>query len=153
MVFTLLDINLIAKRLKKRFNTLNPYELVDKLDVVIIRGETPNKMRGMFQIVARIIVVYIDEKLPEHEQFWVLAHELAHALLHRGMNRIFMDSRFLNVPNRYENEANLLAAYMLISDDDIKEYIEHEYTTYQISQITGINENLVEKRIQGYLEQ
>ena len=63
-----------------------------------------------------------------------------------------MDSRFLNVPNRYENEANLLAAYMLISDDDISEYISHEYTVGQIADMTGIDEVFVKKRIEDYLK-
>lgn len=63
-----------------------------------------------------------------------------------------MDSRFLNVPDRYENEADLLAAFMLISDEDIAEYISNEYTVYNISAITGINAELVEKRMRCYVE-
>ncbi|MDD6988792.1 ImmA/IrrE family metallo-endopeptidase [Ruminococcus sp.] len=148
-----MDIKRELKKIKRKFKTLNPFEIAEKLDVVICDSILPDKLRGFFQISNRVIIIYLNNQLAELEYKMVFAHELAHALLHRGMNRIFMDSRFLNVPNRYENEANLLAAYMLISDDDIKEYIEHEYTTYQISQITGIKSDLVEKRINGYFEQ
>ena len=147
-----MDIKRELKKIKRKFKTMNPLEIAEKLDVVICDSFLPDKLRGFFQISNRVIIIYLNNRLSEIERRIVFAHELAHALLHRGMNRIFMDSRFLNVPNRYENEANLLAAYMLISDDDISEYISHEYTVGQIADMTGIDEVFIKKRIEDYLK-
>jgi len=147
-----LDITKTVKYLKRRFKTLNPETIAEKLDAVIVTTTLPKNTRGFFQMSKRIIIIYINEQLNDIERRNVLAHELAHAILHRDMNRIFMDNHTLNVPDRYENQANLLAAYMLIEDNDAREFINYKFTYKQISRMTGIKEQFVKQRIDDYVD-
>lgn len=140
-----------VKKLKKRFSDISPETIAEKLDAIILKEDLPDSTRGFFQLSRRIIIIYINCNLSDIEQRNVLAHELSHAILHKHMNRIFMDSRTLNVPNRYENQANLLAAYMIIDDHDAREYIINGYTYGQISCMTGVKEQFVKQRIDDYI--
>ena len=140
-----------VKKLKKRFNNISPETIAEKLDAIILKEDLPDSTRGFFQLSKRIIIIYINCNLSDIEQRNVLAHELSHAILHKHMNRVFMDSLTLNVPNRYENQANLLAAYMIIDDYDAREYIINGYTYEQISRLTGVKELFVKQRIDDYI--
>lgn len=146
-----MNITETVNRLKRRFNTLEPEKLAEKLDAIILKVNLPDSTRGFFQLSKRIIIIYINCNLNDIEQRNVLAHELSHAILHKNMNRIFMDNHTLNVPNRYENQANLLVAYMIIDDYDAREYIDNNYTYEYVSRITGVKEQFVKQRIDDYI--
>ena len=61
-----------------------------------------------------------------------------------------MEQATFQVVDRYENEADLFATFLAISDDDVQEFIDNEYTIQQISNMTGCKENFVEQRISDY---
>ncbi len=140
-------------KLKSKYHTSNPYELAQAMHIQLTISDLGDNIRGFCMNWKRGTFISLNSQLSEFDMIFVLWHEIGHTVLHKNMNRVFMDKYTLNIPSRYENEANLFAAYMMIDDSDIKEYIEREYTIYQISQITGIKPDLVEKRINGYLEQ
>jgi Zn-dependent peptidase ImmA (M78 family) len=143
-----MDIAKKAKIIKYRFKTLNPYELAEAMDIIIIDTPLPNGTHGFFQHYKRIKIIYLNEKLNTHDRLQTLAHELSHAFLHAKMNRIFLDRHTYIATNEYENEANLLASYMLLDDFDLKNYINNQFSKQQIVSITGIDKRIIEKRIQ-----
>lgn len=51
----------------------------------------------------------------------VAAHEVGHALLHRGLNLIFMCESTNFIPGRYEREADFFSAALLIDRDKAKD--------------------------------
>ena len=61
-----------------------------------------------------------------------------------------MEQATFQVVDRYENEADLFATFLAISDDDVQEFIDNEYTIQQISNMTGCKEKFVEQRIRTY---
>lgn len=91
----------------------------------------------------------MDTSLAEEEARFVCAHELGHAMLHQGYNRIFMDSATLFVTNRFEIEANRFAADLLLPDDELREAILCRYTVPQIAAMYGLSPALVEYRVQS----
>lgn len=95
----------------------------------------------------RIHVIYIDDALDDHVARFVCAHELGHAMLHRGENRIFMDANTLFVTSRFETEADHWAADLLLSDDDLREEMLCRSTVQQIACTYGLPEELVLYRI------
>lgn len=142
-----------VNKILKKYGTLDIDKLCDKMGIILLNVKLPKNTRGFFQKFKRINVIYLNYNLNENERRLVIAHEIAHAILHGNLNRIFMDNHTLNKTNKYENEANLLASYMLISDDDICEYIDYQYTYSQISSITGIDEKILQQRTQLYFSQ
>ncbi|WP_243141043.1 MULTISPECIES: ImmA/IrrE family metallo-endopeptidase [unclassified Lactonifactor] len=102
-------------------------------------------VRGFYQYFQRNNIIYIDENLPEHEKLFVCAHELGHMFLHKKSNAIFMDTRTHFNTSKFEAEADKFAIQLLLSDDLINSYKEHNIE--QISRITGYNERLIKLRM------
>lgn len=139
-------------KLIKKYKSSDPLTIAHCMNAKLIYQDFGDNIRGFYQYFKRGIIIGVNNTLPEKEMNRVIAHEIGHAILHKKLNRIFMDKFTLNAPGRYENEADLFAAYLIISDDDISEYISHEYTASQIADMTGIDEVFVKKRIEGYLK-
>ncbi len=91
---------------------------------------------------------YIDEKLSDHDQLFVCAHELGHMLLHKKSNAIFLDSRTHLNSDKYEIEANRFAVDLLVSDSEIEQYLS--LNCEQLSRLFGYQKRLIELRIQDF---
>lgn len=72
----------------------------------------------------------------------VMAHELAHAIMHRKENCYFIRNRTFLSTAQIEKEANTFAAELLIPDSII--FDNPGYTKSQIARLVGYNEKLME---------
>ncbi len=133
-----------ANRLVRFFNTRDPFKMISGMNLILVYYPLDG-VRGFYQYFQRNNLIYIDERLPEHEQMFVLAHELGHMLLHKNANAIFMDTRTQFNTGKYEIEANKFAMELLLSDEELLDY--KEYTVSQIARLTGYHEKLIELRI------
>lgn len=61
--------------------------------------------------------IYINSDLEDNSAKVVMAHELGHAILHVKENGAFMSSKTLLLTSKIEQQANLFAANLLITDD------------------------------------
>ena len=134
----------IARKLCRKHQTNNPFQICDKLGYLVIFVPL-HGIRGFYQHIIRINLIYIDDSLPERTQRFVCAHELGHALMHRNSNAIFLDSRTLQIVGKFEKSANRFSAGILYPDDD--ELLEYaSFSIDQISQILSLPPELVEWR-------
>jgi Zn-dependent peptidase ImmA (M78 family) len=141
-----MDIKKRVDRIVNFYHTRDPFEIIRGLNVILVYYPL-NGVRGFYQYFQRNNIIYIDERLPEHEKKFVLAHELGHMILHKGTNAIFMDTRTHFNSSRYETEADLFAMHLLVSDDMISEY--KNCTIEQISHTIGYHEKLIELRMRN----
>lgn len=117
-----MDTKPLATKLARQHGTCDPFRIVAALGFIVI--DTPLVgIRGYHQYIHRCHIIYLDSHLPEQERRWVCAHELGHALLHKGLNRIFMDARTHMVTSRYEREADRFAIDLLYSDDFLQDFL------------------------------
>lgn len=133
-------------KLCSRYKTCDPFALCRELHIKVLFMPLQG-VRGFFQNIIRNRFIYIDESLAPEEQRIVCAHELGHAILHRNSNAIFMEQHTYMCVNRFENEANAFAAYLLISDENLMEAREYGYTISQTAAMCGVPEELVKMRI------
>lgn len=133
-----------VKRLVRFYKTNDPFEMVKGMNVILVFYPL-NSVRGFYQNFQRNNIIYLDERLPEHERSLVLAHEMGHMFLHKKTNAVFMDTRTQFNTSRYETEANRFAINLLVPDDVLIEY--QEYTTEQLARITGYSEELIKLRL------
>lgn len=105
------------------------------------------KIAGNYKLINRKRWIFINENIPKDSPLFnvVIAHELGHALLHRKENCAFLKNKTLLLTSGIEKEANLFAAYLLISDEMISE--DRECTIEQFRQGTGYPKELVELRL------
>lgn len=136
-----MDILRLVDSLVRKYNTRNPFEIINNLNVIVIFYPLKG-VKGFYQYFQRNNIIYIDNDLSENEQKVVCAHELGHMFLHKKCNAIFMDTRTHFVTNKYENEANTFAAELLIPDSIILE--NPGMTKNQIARLTGYDEKIME---------
>lgn len=141
-----MDHKRVADALVRKYGTHDPFRIAREMGLLVI--QTPLQgIRGFYQYVKRCGILYIDSGLGEREARFVCAHELGHALLHRGTNRIFMDTHTHFVVNRYEIEADRFAVDLLFDDDDLREFLEHPVQV--AADCMGVSVALAQYRLQS----
>lgn len=135
---------LLALKLVKKYGTRNPFEIIRGMNVILLFVDLVD-VRGFYQYYSRNNIIYIDQNISEVEQTWVCAHELAHMILHKKSNTVFMDTRTHFNTSVYEIEADKFAIELLVSDEKLAEY--QNYTIEQISRILGYQQKLIELKL------
>jgi len=140
------DIKLLASYYVDKFGTRNPYELARCLNVELQIGDMGAKC-GCYMFLKKHRCIFLNQNLSGSEMLLVLAHELGHAVLHRTQNCYFIKNKTLLSSDKFELEANVFAAELLINDDMIDEY--SNCTIEQFSKCVGIAEELVRLRLKN----
>ena len=135
------DIKHLVEYYTKKFNTRNPFELANCLNVEVQLGPLGSRA-GCYMFLKNHKCVFLNEDLEEHELNLVMAHELAHSILHRKENCYFIRNKTLLLSSTNEIEANTFAAELLIPDSLI--YENPDMTKSQIARLAGYDEKIME---------
>lgn len=140
------DIVCLADKIVTKYNTRNPFVLARELNIEIIERNF-KQQNGAYNVVLNNDFIFIRQSLCEENKTIVLAHEIGHCVLHREEAIRcggFKDYNIFNKQNIVmEKEANIFAAHLLISDEEVLELIDFQYDVKQISAHLNIDENLV----------
>lgn len=109
-----------ALTLKEKYKTNDPVELCHCLGITFLRTELPKKLLGFYMESREKQAACVSSSLEAPFDRAVAAHELGHALLHKGLNFVFLCDSTNFVPGRYEREADLFSAALLIDIDRLK---------------------------------
>ena len=139
-----MDIKKTVDRLTKKFQSRNPFEIIQGLNTILV------DTKAFYQYFQRNNIIYIDENLSKSEQACECAHEMGHMFLHKKANAIFMDTRTSFNTNKYEMEADTFAMNLLISDATIKEH--KECNAEQLSRLLGYEKRLIDLRLKSFEE-
>ena len=123
-----MDTKRLANSLARKYGTRDPFKIADALGYTIIYTPLVG-VRGFYQYLKRCHIIYLDASLDGSTARFVCAHELGHSLIHRGCNRIFMDTRTFVVTSRYEIEADHFAADLIYDDYDLQVFLEQSLPT------------------------
>lgn len=137
-----------AESLVRRFGTRDPFRIAQELGYIVIRTSLQG-IRGFWHHAQRQHLIFIDESLPDPEARFVCAHELGHILMHRGINRIYMDVNTYFQTNRQEIEANHFAVDLLYDDDDLRFFLD--YPIQLAADFMGVSVELAEYRLKRIL--
>jgi Zn-dependent peptidase ImmA (M78 family) len=135
------DIKQLVAYYVRKFNTRDPFELADYLHVEVITGPLGSRS-GCYMFLKNHKCVFLNEDLEEYERMLVMAHELAHSIMHRKENCYFIRNKTLLLTSRIETEANTFAAELLIPDDLI--YDHPGISKSQLARIAGYDERIME---------
>ena len=138
------DIKKLVRYYIKKFHTRDPFELAECLNVEVMTGPLGSRA-GCYMFLKNHKCIFLNEDLNNQERSLVMAHELAHSILHRKQNCYFIRNQTLLLTSKFEIEANTFAAELLISDDDIEEY--KDFTVEQFSKLTGYHEELIRLKL------
>lgn len=108
-----------ALSLKQKYGTNDPFELCRCLGITFLRTDLPRKLSGFYMEKNGRQAITVSEALSSPCDRAVAAHELGHAMLHKGLNLIFLCENTNFVQGRYEREADLFAAALLIDKNEV----------------------------------
>ena len=135
------DIKQLVNYYVRKFNTRNPYELAECLNVEVQIGELGSQA-GCYMFLKNHKCIFLNEDLEENEMRLVMAHELGHAIMHRKENCYFIRNKTLMLTSKIEIEANTFAAELLIPDELIFEH--PDMPADQLARISGYNEKIMD---------
>jgi Zn-dependent peptidase ImmA (M78 family) len=135
-----------VKKLIKKYGTNDPFELAKYLDIIVIKCPMV-QTNGFYQYFKRNKIIYINDSIDEYAQITTCAHELGHALHHTKLNAVFINSNTNFVSEKFENEANLFAAELLLAD--ICEENCYELTLEQVAATYNIDKKFVELKFRN----
>ena len=144
-------------KLVQRYGTRDPFKIAKELGIKVMFVNDFEKLKGVYRVIKRNRWIFINANLSEWMQKVVCAHELGHDQLHRDFAKGdgLMEFVLYNMDSRPEFEANVLAAQILLPDDEIIEHIYNGYDAEQIARIMNSDINLVALKVatlnqQGY---
>ncbi len=135
------DVKRLVAYYVRKFDTRNPFELAAHLNVEVQTGPLGSRA-GCYMFLKNHKCIFLNEDLEAHERALVMAHELAHSIMHRKENCYFIRNRTLLLTSKMEIEANIFTAELLIPDDLI--YTNPGMSSSQIARILGYDERIME---------
>lgn len=144
--------NLVHK-LCKKYKTNNPFELCDEMGIEIVYADI-GSLKGMYTCIKRNRFVVINENLDFNIKKVVCAHELAHDQLHRKISSSsWMKDFDVGISNsKYEYEANMFVAELLILEDELIDLIINNKTVDEIAKIMHIDPNLISMKVKHLID-
>jgi Zn-dependent peptidase ImmA (M78 family) len=118
-----MEMKRIAESLVRKYKTRNPIKIAEALGYIVVYAPLKG-IRGFYQHLKRCTIIYISDDLPLWDAAFVCAHEIGHVLLHRGCNRVFMDTHTYFKVNKYEIEADQFALHLMYSDEDVAVFFD-----------------------------
>lgn len=125
----------------KKFETRDPFKLAEYLNVEVQTGPLGSRA-GCYMFLKNHKCIFLNEDLEEHERILVMAHELAHSIMHRKENCYFIRNKTLLLTSKMEIEANTFTAELLIPDGLI--YENAGMNSSQIARMLGYDEKIME---------
>lgn len=132
-----------TRELIEKFGTADPEELCFRMGIVVADCELPEETKGFCLMLSGGSAIMINENLSYNERKSCIAHELGHAVLHKGLNYMFMSQNTCMITGKFEREANLFAAYLILQTISPKE----GETIENFSRRTALSKESVERVI------
>ena len=143
-----------VERLKAEYDETDPERLCKAMSIMVLRlpmGEEPEACKGFFIKQFNVRCIVINSMLSLRLQKVVLAHELGHAVLHESYagDDGLRDFTLFAETSNMESEANIFAADLLISDEDILEYVEESRSAYEVARFLRLPQALVDFKLRS----
>lgn len=121
-----------VETITRKFDTRNPFEICKVLDIHIHYKDLGNSLKAYYFYQSRIKNIVINSRSGIIDRRILCAHELGHAVLHGKLAamRGFQELELFDTLVPTEYEANLFAAELIISDDEILELINDKEKSF-----------------------
>ena len=146
MSYLTAEIAAQGDRLIRRFGTRNPDELAASLKITVMPRNFKTQ-NGAYAVITGNPFIFLRSGLDSRMRSMVIMHEIGHDRLHRAeaeKNGGFREFELFNMKaSRMEYEANIMAAQLLLPDDEILDYIHSGFDIQQIALAMNSDINLV----------
>lgn len=140
----------VGASLVRHCGTRDPFQIAKSLGVNVLFCEGFGSLKGMYRVIKRNRFIFLNKDLSDRMLRIVCAHELGHDQLHRKLAQANCLQEFMlyDMTTRPEYEANIVAAEILIDNDELLDYIySYHYSAEQIARAMDTDINLVALKI------
>lgn len=130
----ILKIAELADGVCAKHGTRDPFEIASEEGVRVCRYDL-GTLAGMYVVIESTPFIAISEALESREAYTVCAHELGHHLLHFSLAKTsaLADSSLFSGGGRLENEANIFACQLLVSDGEFCEAMDGKRELFAVA--------------------
>jgi len=142
------------QKLKHRFDTSNPLELIKDLKINLWFRSGLGNLKGYYYITHHQRYIVINDDLNERDRLMVAAHELGHDRFHQHLARVspLKDFMLYDMTSRTEYQANLFASELLIADTEVEECISENMDYPCLCSTFGFISELVTFKLFGMIQ-
>ena len=141
----------LAVKLRENYGTGDPFSICEQMGIHVIWSDLPKKVNGFYLKTLyegeRHRMIFLRCGMDRAQERVVCAHELGHALLHANTNAIYLSTQTYLNGGRYEREADLFCAYLLLGEEDLEGSGGDAVTVEEIARRAGLPERLVRMRL------
>ncbi len=118
------QIKAIVRDLSDRFGTASAEKLCEEMNVTVVKQDLPERINGFTVRMEGLPFIVLRNGLEDSLRKFVLSHELGHIVLHDCTNTLNLSANTRFCVNKFEREADLFAACLLIEEemDALAEY-------------------------------
>lgn len=134
-----------ARRLIRKFDTRNPFEIADAIGIRLKYNYEFTTLKGMYRVIERNRFIILNGNLRDNVKRLVCAHEIGHDALHRNfaVNNVLKEFMLYDMETRPEYEANVFAGELLLDDKEIYTLARDGYDIPYIAGELGTDYNLL----------
>ena len=148
---TIEQISDAAKQLKKKYDETDPERLAEQMKILVSReamGLFEGCCKGFFLIHSRCKIAVVNSELEDLVQRVILAHELAHGVLHVDSKiRTFHELSYLDDRDFMEREANIFAAEFLVDDTDLFDTLQSHTDFFSVASSLNVPPELLDFKL------
>ncbi|WP_205597383.1 ImmA/IrrE family metallo-endopeptidase [Neobacillus thermocopriae] len=111
-----------VKNIVQTYKTNCPFEVSKSKNIHVVFWNLHHEIWGFYKYERRNRFIFINNNLEIHQQRYVCAHELGHAILHTKVNTPFLRTNTLYSVDKIEREANEFAVNLLLFDKNLCDY-------------------------------
>lgn len=145
-----MDIKGLAEKICKKHNSRDPFEIARQRNIIVVY-EPLGSVRGYYSKSLRQKFIHINQELERQQALFTCGHELGHSILHPNTNTPFLRASTLFSVNRLEIQANLFAACMIYSDEELYPFLNRPICDAAL--YMGIPKNLAELRMKNVVSE
>lgn len=142
-----------ADALVSRYKTRDPYELAAALGIIIM--ERPFRtLKGAYKVIQKNRFIFLNPSLDEETKRIVLLHELGHDALHRNAasSNGFTELNIFDMRKSHmEYEANIFAAELAHSDEEVLELCYRGYDIEQTAKALNSDINIIALKVDNLI--
>lgn len=137
----MVNIKKEVQKLIRKHKSRNPFIIAKNMGITVkCLDLSPKCPKGMFKKILRrkFIIINMTRVNNDAELNTIMAHELGHAILHSSSSAFFLHDHTYYARGKFEREANLFAAELLIDTLNIDTESMQNYSLFQLASTLNV---------------